>query len=88
MTGATRNKWRCYLLIWTISKPSMDSLGHDTGDLLLKAVAERLLLCIRNGDTVARQGGDEFIVVLNSIAESLDAAKVAQKILDSLMRPS
>jgi diguanylate cyclase (GGDEF)-like protein/PAS domain S-box-containing protein len=64
-----------------------DSLGHDIGDLLLKAVAERLLICVRNEDTVARQGGDEFIVVLNTIAESLDAAKVAQKILDSLMQP-
>ena len=64
-----------------------DSLGHDIGDLLLKAVAERLVICVRNEDTVARQGGDEFIVVLNSITESLDAAKVAQKILDSLLRP-
>jgi len=64
-----------------------DSLGHDIGDLLLKAVAERLLTCVRNEDTVARQGGDEFIVVLNSIAESLDAAKVAHKILDALAQP-
>lgn len=64
-----------------------DSLGHDIGDLLLKAVAERLLACVRNEDTVARQGGDEFIVVLNTIVESLDAAVVAQKILDALMQP-
>lgn len=64
-----------------------DSLGHDIGDLLLKEVAERLLVCVRNEDTVARQGGDEFIVVLNTIAESLDAAKVAQKILDALTQP-
>ncbi len=64
-----------------------DSLGHDIGDLLLKAVAERLLACVRSEDTVARQGGDEFIVVLNSIAESLDAAKVAQKIQDALVQP-
>ncbi|MBX3616653.1 putative bifunctional diguanylate cyclase/phosphodiesterase [Nitrosomonas sp.] len=64
-----------------------DSLGHDIGDLLLKAVANRLKFCVRTEDTVARQGGDEFIVVLNSIAESLDAAKVAQKILDSLIQP-
>ena len=64
-----------------------DSLGHDIGDLLLKGVAERLLVCVRTEDTVARQGGDEFIVVLNTIAESLDAAKVAQKILDTLTQP-
>ncbi len=61
-----------------------DSLGHDIGDLLLKAVAERLKLCIRGEDTVARQGGDEFIIVLESIANPLDAGSVAQKILDQL----
>ncbi len=64
-----------------------DSLGHDIGDLLLKAVGERLLTCVRNEDTVARHRSDEFIVVLNTIATSLDAAKVAQKILDSLILP-
>lgn len=64
-----------------------DSLGHDIGDLLLKATAERLLACVRNEDTVARQGGDEFIVVLNAIARPLDAAQVAQKILESLTKP-
>ena len=64
-----------------------DSLGHEVGDLLLKVVAERLQACVRKEDTVARQGGDEFIVVLNFIAESLDAAKVAQKILETLRHP-
>jgi diguanylate cyclase (GGDEF)-like protein/PAS domain S-box-containing protein len=61
-----------------------DSLGHDVGDLLLKEVTKRLLDCVRAEDTVARQGGDEFIIVLNSIGKSIDAAKVAQKILDTL----
>jgi len=64
-----------------------DSLGHNTGDLLLKTVAERLLTCVRNEDTVARQGGDEFIIILNTIAEPLDTAMVAQKILNTLAKP-
>ena len=50
-------------------------------------MTKRLLDCVRAEDTVARQGGDEFIIVLNSIGKSIDAAKVAQKILDTLELP-
>lgn len=64
-----------------------DTMGHDVGDLLLKSVSERLITCVRNEDTVARQGGDEFIIVLHSIAESLHAGIVAQKIIDTLTQP-
>lgn len=64
-----------------------DSLGHDIGDLLLQEVSARLVACIRKQDTVARQGGDEFIVVLHTIANSLDASSVAQKLLDALVQP-
>ncbi|MDP2225389.1 GGDEF and EAL domain-containing protein [Nitrosomonas sp.] len=64
-----------------------DSLGHDTGDLLLKDVSKRLLSCVRAEDTVARQGGDEFIVILRHIAHDSDASLVAQKILDILKPP-
>lgn len=64
-----------------------DTMGHDMGDLLLKSVSERLITCVRNEDTVARQGGDEFIVVLHSITESLHAGIVAQKIIDALTQP-
>ena len=60
-----------------------DSMGHEAGDLLLKAVAERLSTCVREGDTVARLGGDEFTVVLTEIEQVQDAAKVAQKILQT-----
>lgn len=63
-----------------------DSLGHDVGDLLLQEVAKSLISCVRAEDTVARQGGDEFIVVLNSIGKSIDAARVAQKIIDAMKR--
>ena len=64
-----------------------DSLGHAVGDALLQEVAERLNATVRGEDTVARQGGDEFIVLLPNIAGALDAQAVAQKILDTLIQP-
>lgn len=64
-----------------------DTLGHAIGDELLKEVAARLTVCMRSGDTVARQGGDEFVVVLAEIASPSDAAVVATKILDSFVAP-
>jgi diguanylate cyclase (GGDEF)-like protein/PAS domain S-box-containing protein len=64
-----------------------DTLGHDAGDQLLKEIAARLSSCLREGDTVARQGGDEFVVVLTDLAKAEDAAFVAQKMLDSLAPP-
>ena len=60
-----------------------DSLGHGVGDLFLKAVAERLVRCVRDGDTVARLAGDEFAVILADMRHEDDAAYAAQKILDS-----
>ena len=64
-----------------------DSLGHDIGDLLLKEVATRLTMAVRSEDTVARHGGDEFIILLPSIVSSDDAEVVAQKVLHGLMQP-
>lgn len=64
-----------------------DTLGHNSGDLLLQAVAKRLTSCVRKGDTVARLGGDEFTVILPGITGGKDAAKVAQKIIDTLAQP-
>lgn len=64
-----------------------DTLGHDTGDVLLQTVAQRLTAALRTGDTVGRQGGDEFIVLLASLSVPEDAALVAKKILDSLAEP-
>ena len=61
-----------------------DSLGHQMGDRLLKAVASRLQDCLREGDSVARLGGDEFVLCLPMLAGSIDAASVAQKVQDAL----
>jgi diguanylate cyclase (GGDEF)-like protein/PAS domain S-box-containing protein len=64
-----------------------DSLGHDAGDELLKIIAGRLLTCVRSGDTVCRQGGDEFIVVLAEITHPQDAELVANKIIKTMNEP-
>jgi diguanylate cyclase (GGDEF)-like protein len=64
-----------------------DSLGHDLGDRLLKIVAGRLTACVRANDTVARQGGDDFVIVLPDLTESEDAAGVAKKIQSALNQP-
>lgn len=64
-----------------------DTLGHGIGDRLLKEVAHRLKVAVRASDIVARQGGDEFVVVLTSMGQLLDAAAVANKILIALNEP-
>lgn len=64
-----------------------DSLGHDFGDLLLQEVATRLISVVREEDTVARQGGDEFIVLLPEVAGAYNAEHVAQIILNTLTQP-
>lgn len=64
-----------------------DSLGHDTGDVLLRAVAERLRETVRESDTVVRISGDEFAVLLQEISEDADAALVADKLTTVLREP-
>jgi diguanylate cyclase (GGDEF)-like protein/PAS domain S-box-containing protein len=64
-----------------------DSLGHVVGDRLLQSVARRLFTCVRSSDTVSRQGGDEFVVLLWEVRHSEDAAVTAQKILQALREP-
>ena len=69
-------------------KPINDTLGHDTGDLLLKEAAMRLQACMRRGsDTVSRLGGDEFMILLPHIDEELDAVMAAEKISTALNQP-
>ena len=64
-----------------------DSLGHAAGDELLRLVADRLQQLMRKGDTLARIGGDEFVVVLEALRVPEDAGAVAQKIISALSEP-
>ncbi|MDE2217126.1 MAG: diguanylate cyclase [Planctomycetota bacterium] len=64
-----------------------DTLGHTYGDLVLKAVAERLKGCVRESDTVSRWGGDEFIFIIANITQPQDAAFIVQKIFNEMSSP-
>ncbi|MDB5762137.1 MAG: hypothetical protein JWQ21_1132 [Herminiimonas sp.] len=86
---ARRNKSRSAVLFVDLDrfKTINDSLGHEVGDLLLKEVAARLVSGVRSEDTVARQGGDEFIILLPDILHAQSAGIVAQTLLADLMAP-
>jgi diguanylate cyclase (GGDEF)-like protein/PAS domain S-box-containing protein len=64
-----------------------DTYGHQEGDELLKSFAQRAASCLRSGDTLARQGGDEFTVMLPELGSGDDAALIAAKMLAELRRP-
>ena len=64
-----------------------ESLGTDHGDLLLRAVADRLRGCLRDEDTLGRYGRDEFIILLEQVADDSDPARVAERMLSSLSEP-
>jgi len=87
LSRRTRNKLAVLMLDLDRFKAVNDSMGHDVGDQLLKAVGKRLESTMRKSDTVARIGGDEFIVVLPQIPQANEAAKLAQRILDEFREP-
>ncbi len=64
-----------------------DSLGHATGDLLLKSVTNRLVDCVRASDTVSRQGGDEFVILLTESKDENNASLTAEKIIAAMALP-
>jgi diguanylate cyclase (GGDEF)-like protein len=89
ITAADRHSGKLAVLFIDVDrfKHINDSLGHAIGDRLLQAVAQRLLACVRNSDTVGRFGGDEFVVVLSEVSQSEDAAVSAEKLLFALSQP-
>lgn len=86
---ARRNDQKFGLLFLDLDgfKRINDTYGHDAGDRVLKTVAARLSACIRISDTAGRIGGDEFTVILGTLAHYSDAGQVAEKILSALQRP-
>jgi diguanylate cyclase (GGDEF)-like protein len=64
-----------------------DTLGHEAGDLLLQMAAQRMGDCLRGTDTMARQGGDEFVVLMDELTDAGPAAGVSQRILDAMGNP-
>lgn len=86
---ATRNQEKVAVLFIDLDgfKEVNDTLGHDTGDLLLQGVAHRLLDSVRNSDTVSRLSGDEFVIILQSVTSLPTVEQVASKILDRLQQP-
>lgn len=89
LSYAKRDNQRVALMFIDLDrfKPVNDTLGHVVGDWLLKQVAARMRECVRDSDTVARVGGDEFVVLLRSIESPADAVMVAEKIRNSLNKP-
>jgi len=86
---ARRNKTAMALMYLDLDgfKQVNDTLGHGAGDVLLQLVAKRLVETVREEDTVARTGGDEFILVLWHIGEHNYADTVARKVIDALSKP-
>lgn len=89
ISAATRNKQRLALLFCDLDrfKQVNDRFGHAYGDALLKEVAKRLVSCVRASDTVSRQGGDEFLVLLNDVQDTAAIAATAEKIRAALCTP-
>jgi len=82
--------WKAAIMVMDVNnfKQINDSLGHESGDRVLREMAPRLRGCLRQSDTVARLGGDEFAFVLEGIQDQADSMLVAQKILRSLNEPA
>ena len=86
ITAADRHNTQLALLFLDLDnfKHINDSLGHEIGDKLLQSVSQRLNNCVRHADTVSRQGGDEFIILLGENKNGKDAVLTAEKILEEL----
>ncbi|KRT54350.1 PAS domain S-box/diguanylate cyclase (GGDEF) domain [endosymbiont of Ridgeia piscesae] len=88
INSAEREAWELALLFVDLDQFKIvnDTFGHVMGDELLQHAAERLKSCVRESDTVARFGGDEFIILLQDISGADDAAQIADKVIEKLSR--
>lgn len=86
---ARRNKDSIAVLFLDLDgfKTINDTLGHDSGDTLLREAARRIVACVRDSDTVARIGGDEFTVILSSVPTRESIVSVAKKIVEAIADP-
>ncbi|NLD79914.1 MAG: diguanylate cyclase [Smithella sp.] len=89
ISSAERNKTMMAVMFIDLDdfKEVNDTLGHDAGDYVLKQVADRLLSCVRASDTVARVGGDEFLVIANGIHVPENAEQIAKKLINIVSQP-
>tara|TARA_R100001039_G_scaffold39193_1_gene44801 strand:- start:5819 stop:8053 length:2235 start_codon:yes stop_codon:yes gene_type:complete len=89
ITQAHRNQEKLAVMFIDLDRFKVinDSLGHTMGDRLLQSVSQRLLSCVRKGDTLSRFGGDEFTLLLPDIKSEFTAMQVAEKMLESIKSP-
>ena len=87
LAGARRRNDKVAILFFDLDrfKDINDSMGHPVGDVLLQQVAERLKTCAREQDTVARVGGDEFIIMLTGLKDVPDTAIAAERLMDAMI---
>jgi diguanylate cyclase (GGDEF)-like protein len=89
IASAQRQRHRLAVLFLDLDRFKLinDTLGHEIGDGLLQSVAQRLVESVRRSDTVSRQGGDEFVLLLSRVDEAEDAAASVQKVIKALAAP-
>ncbi len=89
LARAHRNKTRVAVLFLDLDnfKPVNDTMGHMVGDQILTQMAERMVSCLREADTVARYGGDEFVIVMIDVKTPDDVTQMVQRIDEALLKP-
>lgn len=86
---ARRRKEKLAIMVIDLDnfKTINDTMGHDGGDLALKAVSDRMLGCLREVDTLSRMGGDEFMILMQHVADNKDVLLAAERLLEALRQP-